>query len=321
MASVPAAEAFAAFHRPGNGAPRPPILHGTPGTLITYGLPGDDGRLVWAGVWIRPDGLRFLEGEPPITGPGAAHGLTGASAELFDRYVTAARTFLERIEEVDEELADTQQKGRSVPLDEVWRLTRRIAVLRAQIGRCLVGLAECGRFSESFPGFPAALPAAAAELVRLQELAQGVHQALSDLILLRNAEESNRIAEAANELSRVSNRIASLANTSNIRMLGITYVALVLGLVSAVVLIPNTAATILGMPSAAWVPGLWVDVILVVLAVVPLVLVFSRPWVRVLLASLAGSEVRAAEGLHDLPELTPTGAPEPIPARAPSKRL
>jgi hypothetical protein len=73
--------------------------------------------------------------------------------------------------------------------------------------------------------------------------------------------------------------------------------------VSVVVLIPNTAATILGMPSAAWVPGLWVDVLLVVLAVVPLLVVFSRPWVLQTLRGLPSSERRSSEGLSDLPEV------------------
>jgi hypothetical protein len=86
-------------------------------------------------------------------------------------------------------------------------------------------------------------------------------------------------------------------------MLGITYIALVLGLVSAAVLIPNTAATILGMPTAAWVPGLWVDVTLILLIVVPIVLIFSRPWVRVMVGSLRDSELRVGEGIRDLPEL------------------
>jgi hypothetical protein len=304
MAGVAVSDALEAFGRPVADPPRHPVLHGTAGTLITFGLPEADGRLRYTGVWVGPAGARFLDPIAPATGAPAAHGLSGPSAHLFDLFLDAARTYLERVEEVDERLAEVQQKGRTVPLSEVWSLERRNAVIRAQIGRALVGLAECGgRLAATFPAFPAALPAVAAELTRVQQLAGGVQQALSDLILLRNAEEANRIAEAANELSRISNRIASLANTSNIRMLGITYVALVLGLVSAAVLIPNTGGTILGMPSAAWVPGYWVDIILIALAIVPVVVIFTRPWVRVLLASLQDSEVRVGEGLRDLPEL------------------
>ncbi|MCI4344626.1 MAG: hypothetical protein L3J87_03255, partial [Thermoplasmata archaeon] len=54
---------------------------------------------------------------------------------------------------------------------------------------------------------------------------------------------------------------------------------------------------------AAWVPGLWVDLLLVGLAIVPIVVVFSRPWVRTLLRSLTESELRIQEGIADLPEL------------------
>ncbi len=324
MPSVPAAEAFAAFHLSVSDPPKRPILHGPAGTLVTFGLPSAAGTMEWAGVWISPSGPRFLQTAPPVPGPAAAHGLSGASAELFDTFLTASRVYLERVEEVDAQLATTQEAGRAVPLAEVWKLHRRLAVIRAHIGRALVGLTECGsRFSDVFPSFGSAMTAATGELIRVQELAQSVQQALSDLILLRNAEESNRIAEAANELNRVSNRIASLANTSNIRMLGITYVALLLGLVSAVVLIPNTGGTILGMPSAAWVPGWWVDAVLVILAVVPLVLVFTRPWVKVMIRDLREYELRVAEGVRDLPEMTPEGAPEASPAApaVPRKRL
>jgi hypothetical protein len=98
-------------------------------------------------------------------------------------------------------------------------------------------------------------------------------------------------------------------------MLGIAYVALILALVSAVVLIPTTAATILGMPSAGWVPGLWVDVILVVLAIVPIAVVFSRPWVKGVLRSLGSVEARTREGLRDLPEISPSDVDRPATER------
>jgi len=152
---------------------------------------------------------------------------------------------------------------------------------------------------------PKALPAVVHGLEGIQNLSGNTQQALRDLILLRNAEDANRIAEAANQLSATSNRIAALANTSNIRMLGLAYLALVLGLVSAVVLIPNTAATILGMPSAAWVPGLWVTIVVVITAAIPLVLVFSRPWVLQMLRGMKSYEFRSEEGLGDLPEIPP----------------
>lgn len=316
MTSVGLAEAFAAFGRSAHDLPRAPVLHGPAGTLVTFALPGPQGGLDYTGVWIQPTGTRFLGPAPTPTGGSEVHGLTGTSAGLFDLFVGSARVFLERVEEIDARLAEAQERGRSVPLSEVWALQRRTAQVRAQIGRALVGLSELStRFAANFPDLPGAVPTIVGEIGRVQNLAANVQQSLSDLILLRNAEESNRIAEAANELSRTSNRIASFANTSNIRMLGITYLALVLGLVSAVVLIPNTGATILGMPSAAWVPGLWVDVILVVLAIVPMVVVFSRPWVKAILTGLTAYEGRAREGLTDLPELEVPPSKRPPPSR------
>ncbi len=304
MATTGLEEALAAFGRGPRDVPRHPVLHGAAGTLVTIGVPSEPTGMDWAGVWIAPAGPRIVGPRPEPTGGAAAHGLSGVSAELFELFVWASRVYLERVEAIDAKLAETQEKGRSVPLSEVWTLQRQTARLRAQIGRALVGLAEVsGRFAPSFPLLSAAAPALTAELGRVQALAASVQQSLSDLILLRNAEEANRIAEAANELTRTSNTIATLANTSNIRMLGITYLALVLGLISAVVLIPNTAATILGMPSAAWVPGLWVDALLVALAVIPIVIVFSRPWVQAILGGLRAYESRAREGLQDLPEV------------------
>src|SRR5579863_398061 len=185
MPTVPTGEAFDAFHLTLSDPPKRPVLHGPAGTLITFGLPSSEGPMAWAGVWISPSGPRFLTPVAPATGPAAAHGLSGASAELFDTFAMASRVYLERVEEVDSQLAAIQEAGRKVPLGEVWKLQRHLAVLRAHIGRALVGLAECGgRFSDAFPGFSGASPAATGELVRVQELAQGVRTALSDLILL-----------------------------------------------------------------------------------------------------------------------------------------
>lgn len=297
-------EALRAFERPAGELPARPVIHARAGTLLTLAVPGASGGARIEGIWVRPDGVRFLPSEGPTArGASAAHHLGGTAAELFDRCVEGARALQEAVETVDAEVSALQAQGAQIPAAEIWRLQRRAAGLRSQVGRATVIAAECaGPLAAAFPGFADALPSLLGELARIQALATGVQQSLSDLILLRTSLESNRIAEAANELSRTSNRIAELANTSNIRMLGLTYVALVLGLVSAAVLIPNTAATILGMPSAAWVPGPWVDLLLVALAVLPILLIFSRPWVRRLLGQLRASEGRAAEGLADLPE-------------------
>lgn len=288
------------------------MVHGPHGTLILVDLP--DAREVShpAGVVITKSAVRFLGPAPPVSGLALHRGLTGSTARIADLFSEASRLFLERVEEADLALADLQRRGRESPLQEIWGLARRTAAIRAHIDRAIVAFEECGGASApAFPGLEDAADSVRAELERVQELAATVRQGQSDLILLRNAEEANRIGDAANELSRLSNRIAALANISNIRMLGLTYVALVLGLVSAVVLIPNTAATILGMPSAGWVPGVWVDVLIVALAVVPITIVFSRPWVRALLKGLSSYEGRTTEGLEDLPEVSPESAAHP----------
>ena len=302
------APALEAVGRPPSDLARHPVLHGNGETLVTFGRPAATGELRWSGVWLSPAGVQFLGEEPESRGAARSHRLSGPAAQLFDTVVDVARLYLERIEELDERLSEAQQRGRTVPLPDVWRLQRQAALLRALIGRSLVALAElAGPFAAAFPGLSTALPSLEGEMGRVQQLCANLQQSLSDLILLRNAEESNRIAELANELSRISNRIAALANISNLRMLGLTYIALVLGLVSAVVLFPNTAATILGMPSASWVPGVVVDVALVLAAAVPLLLVLRSRWVRALLGGLPNYEARASEGIRDLPEVTPEG--------------
>jgi hypothetical protein len=325
MAEATVAEALRAFGLAANEKPRHPVLHGPAGTLVWFGLPDGKGHSVPVGVWIGPAGVRFVGPVPEAASAAQAHGLSGVSARLFELFLGAAREFLERTEEIDARLAETQERGRNVGLNDVWTLQRRVAVVRAEIGRALVGLAECaGRLSATFPGFADAAGTLEGELTRVQQLASSVRQSLSDLILLRNAEDANRIAASANDLSRMSNRIAALANISNIRMLGITYLAFVIALIGAAVLIPNTGATILGMPSAAWVPGLWVDLILVVLAIVPLVIVFTRPWVRSILRGLGPEEQRAAEGSSDLPEIPVASAERgsaPPPGATAEKRL
>lgn len=298
---------------------RRPVVHGRGGTVIALALPSAHGATAYSGLWLGPDRLRFFGSLPAESGAAAAHGLSGVSAELFELFTAAAHGYLEGIEEVDRQLAEIQGHGRAVPVGEVWQLSRQVAAWRTAVGRARVALAEVGRVAEGrFPGLDRAAPALEVELERLQELARSVGQSLSDLILLRNAEESNRIAEAANELSRISNRIASLANTSNVRMLGLTYLALFLSLVGAIILFPNTAATILGMPTAAWVPGPWIVLVLVAATGLPALFVLSRPWVRRLARDLSGAEGRAVEGVADLPEVdgrgrkpAPPGGPPP----------
>jgi hypothetical protein len=295
----------------GDRPDRPPphaVQHGAAGTLLSLPIPRAGGPS-WRGVWIRPDGVDFLGDPSPPSGLSRSFHLAGDAAKLVDLLAEATRGYIEQAEAVDERLTNLQRKGREAPPGTIWELQRDMAGLRANIGRAVVVAEEAGGPSvERFPGAETALAAVGREVDRARELAVAVQQSISDLILLRSAEEANRIAEAANQLSRTSNRIAELANISNIRMLGLTYIAMVIAIVGAVVLIPNTGATILGMPSAAWVPGWWVDAILFLLAVVPLALVFSRPWVQRILRDMAPAETRAEEGVKDLPELAVEGS-------------
>ncbi|MCI4348667.1 MAG: CorA family divalent cation transporter [Thermoplasmata archaeon] len=301
--------ALEALGRDASDLARHPVLHASAGTLLTLGLPRAGTTPEWVGIWIESGRATFLGAATPPVGPSIGHGVTGAGATLVDLVADAMRRFLERAEDYDARLADLQRRGREAPAREIWALQRETSGLRALIGRALVVLSEAaGPFGRAFPTAEKALPSLREELERVREIALTVQQSLSDLILMRNAEESNRIAQTANRLSIFSNRIAVLTNTSNIRMLGITYIALLLGLVSATVLIPNTAATILGMPSAAWVPGYWVDALMVVLAVIPIALVFSRPWVLRMLRELKASETRTSEGIDDLPEFAESAA-------------
>ena len=192
----------------------------------------------------------------------------------------------------------------------MWELQREVARLRANVGRIVVVTAEVGGPSiPRFPGAEAALAAVEREVDRTRELAAAVQQSVSDLIMLLNVDQSNRIAESANQLARTSNKIAELANISNIRMLGLTYIALLIGLVGAVVLIPNTAATILGMPTAAWVPGYLVDAVLLGLGIVPFAVVFSRPWVRRILTEFRRRRGGPRKGSGTSPSSPSRGRP------------
>jgi hypothetical protein len=229
---------------------------------------------------------------------------TPPTVALVDLVQAAYRSYVEWLESLGARLDALEGKPDPAPLTELGALLHALAGTRKQITRLEVLVAELdGALGSNFPGLEKYLPAVRAEVDHLDELSAGLAQGVRDLVAIRNAVEANQLAAAANRLGEVSNRIAALANTSNLRMLGVAYIALVLALVSVVVLIPNTAATILGMPSAAWVPGLWVDVVLIVLAVVPMVIVFSRPWVWNTLRGLPSYERRTSEGLSDLPEV------------------
>jgi hypothetical protein len=284
-------------------APHRPVVRSGKGLLVTIPVPTGPQRVEWRGLFLSEDRAESVGRRATKHHFSEAHGLEGISAELGDTLSEAAWAYLEQVEGLDTRLAGLQARAHAAPLDEVWRIGREAAKVRAHLGRAIVAVAELGRVQEaSLPGLGETLAGVTGELERTEGLARGVEDAVSNFILLRNAEDANRLAAKANELGQTSNRIAELQNISNIRMLGITYLALIIAIVGAVVVIPNTGATILGMPSAAWVPGIWVDVILLILAVVPIVLVFSRPWVLRLLRGIGTYEFRAEEGMANLPE-------------------
>jgi hypothetical protein len=294
---------------PGAEPPRRPLLRKGRLTVVTLATLGADAAPVWHGLWLDGAAVRPLGPAVPTSSlPFRASASEGARA-LIDLVEASSLSLVEALESVGARLDALEGEAEPPSIVALSELQRRLARVRKHLFRLELLLGElAGPLGTQFPGVAPALAEFSGGLTRLTELSAGLQQAARDLTALRATVESNRLAEAANALGKTSNAIAALANTSNLRMLGVAYVALALALVSVVVLIPNTAATILGMPSAAWVPGLWVDVALVVLAVVPIVLVFSRPWVRRMLSGWGDFERRSAEGLRDLPEISTRAA-------------
>ncbi|MGD0250584.1 MAG: hypothetical protein ABSB97_06850 [Thermoplasmata archaeon] len=287
-------------------------MRGREGTLLTLATLDDQGRPTWHGLWIGRSKTVAVGATVPSSLLSESSHLSGTSAHLVDLLQAAARSYVEFLEGIASRFDQLEARADPPPLDELVALQRAVAAARQHVVRVTVLVADLeGPLGTSFPGISGALATVRSEVGQLEALSSGLAQGVRDLVAIRNALEANRLAEAANRLGESSNRIAALANTSNLRMLGVAYLALFLALVSVVILFPNTAATILGMPSAAWVPGLWVDVVLVVLAIVPMVLIFSRPWVRRMLSGLATYESRSAEGLADLPEIPPGAANDP----------
>lgn len=298
------AEALSAVGHPGLSSSRRPVLHGADATLLTLATLDRDGSPVWHGLWIDAKGVRELG--PEVSSSLLVRGtkVAPATVTLLDLIQAAYRSYIEWLEMLGGRLDALVGKPDPAPLPELGALLHALAATRKHIVRLEVLIAELdSSLGTNFPGLDAFFPALRGEVAHVDEISAGQAQGVRDLVAIRNAVEANALAAAANRLGEVSNRIAALANTSNVRMLGVAYVALVLALVSVVVLIPNTAATILGMPSAAWVPGLWVDALLIALAIIPMVVVFSRPWVWRTLRGLSGDESRTAEGLADLPEV------------------
>lgn len=284
--------------------PRRPIVRSKDATLIPLATLSTEGRVTWHAVLLDANGGRALEPVPPPGLLSEGTGLDAGTRVLIDLLQAASTTYVEYLEAVALRLDLAQSRPEPPSLLELTALQRSLSLVHPHVTRLAVLVTELGGpLGTRFSGLADRLPSIRSDATHLEGFSSGLSQNLRDLVGLRNAVESNRLAEAANQIGQVSNRIAALANTSNLRMLGIAYLALFLALLSAIILFPNTGATILGMPSAAWVPGLWVDVILAVLAVVPLALVFTRPWVRRMLSGLSSFEGRSAEGLSDIPEV------------------
>jgi hypothetical protein len=312
--------ALEAIGHPGLSSSRRPVLRNAKSTLITLATLDRNGVPEWHGVWIDASAVRAVGPAVESSLLAESGKLAPATALVVDLIQAAYRSYIEWLEALGGRLDALEGKPDPAPLSELGGLLHALAGARKHIVRMEVLVAELdGRLGESFPGLETLLPTFASEVHHISEISVGLAQGVRDLVAIRNAVEANELAAAANRLGEASNRIAAMANTSNIRMLGVAYVALVLALVSVVVLVPNTAATILGMPSAAWVPGLWVDVTLIVLAIVPLVVVFSRPWVWRTLRGLPSFERRTAEGLSDLPEVVVPDGSGNAPLMGPSR--
>jgi hypothetical protein len=288
----------------GLSSSRRPVLRTRDASLITLATLDRNGTPTWHALRIDQSGVHPVGPEPPRSLLTEGAKLAPATASLVDLLQAAYRSYVEWLEALGGRLDVLEGQPDPAPLPELGALLHALAGAHKHIVRYAVLVTDLdGPIGSNFPGLEAELVTIRGEVTFLQELSNGISQGVRDLVAIRNAVESNHLAEAANRIGDVSNRIAALANTSNLRMLGVAYIALVLALVSVVVLIPNTAATILGMPSAAWVPGLWVDLVLIALAIVPLVVVFSRPWVLQTLRGLPSYETRSSEGLSDLPEV------------------
>jgi hypothetical protein len=292
--------------------PRRPVVERETTAVILLAVLGEDGTSTWQGLLVGPSGERAVGRRAPPSELGKRAGLSGPTPPLVDLLVAASISYLEQFERWGRELDELESRTEHPDTEQLSRIQRGLLRAHRHLVRLERLLGELGGpLGGRFPGIATVVPSIATDVARTGDVASGLLQSVRDLSVLRTAIDANRLALAANDLGRTSNAIAALANNSNVRMLGVAYVALVIALVSVVVLVPNTAATILGMPSAAWVPGIDVDVVLVVLAIVPIVVVFSRPWVRRMLGHARAYEARSAEGLSDLPEFPPAEAGRP----------
>ncbi len=292
---------------------RPSLVRGPRGTVVPIALLGADLAVDWRGCVVLDGAVRFIGA--PVAGIGPAHPSGRPETDRLVALVTAsALSLLERAEEIDERLTEIPISDVGRPAPSLEALHRSLLVTRRHTGRLGAIVAELGGpLAPAFPGIGDGYAELAAHVDRVQRLVQSAEGTLRDIVLMRTSAESNRISETANRLGEVSNRVSSLANNSNVRMLGIAYLALIVALIGAVFLIPETVATILSMPSATYVNGDWVSAILLLSAAVPLAVIFTRPWMIRILRGLASYEARSQEGIDDIPETTPSGRPRPGP--------
>ncbi len=305
------AEALASIGVGGGRIPIRPVIRRPAGTVLAVGRIEPNGAVDYAGAVVAPDrSVRWFGSIPTDVGAPSRAPLPPDTARLVALVHQAAHNYVERLAEIDELVNSLPADGTRPSPATLGRLQRATARVREQIARLTVLASElAGPLAEAFPQLADVYPELRTTVDELPDLASGFHATLQELLLLRVSDESNRLAETANRLAATSNRLASAATVSNVRMLGLAYLALMIALVSLVIVIPNTGATILGMPSAGWVPGGWVVVILIVLTVVPLAAVFSRPWVRRVFRGLPSYEAPVTEGMAGVPELSPDGRP------------
>jgi hypothetical protein len=327
------AEAYQALGLPPDRRPGHVINRRRGQVMIHLGTVEPDFSIRPLAIWSNGTELKVLttsgefHAESPLS---TEFHLTGGAAVSFEVFVQIARASLERIEDVDRKLGELEKDPLRAPLVKVLELKRHMGVIRAELGRAITGLAEVqeGRIVVAPEGPPAALPTVREELLRLRDMTQATQSALTDIFMIRQTDQANQLQLVSNRMASVSNRIAELANISNIRMLGLSYVTLILAVVATVILFPNTAATILGMPSAAGIPNIVVYMALVGTAVAPIAWFASQRWIRDLFKGMARYEARVTEGIADLPEeipevrtLKPEASLPPPPAKgAPTPR-
>lgn len=310
------ADALRAVGRPGPEPPfRPVILSGPNGYFVPIAIPLAGDTVDWRGFWVDKEGVRFLGAPAPeIAFPHPE--LTPATRQLLNLVSASGMTLLERVTDLDNEIAGLPVGDTLTSPKVIEALHRRVLFLRRHVGRLTAIVGELhGPLGASFPDLGLVYDEVAHQVDRLHTLTQSVESTLRDIVMMRAAAESNRISVVANRLGETSNRIGSLANNSNVRMLGIAYLALVVALFGAALLIPETVSTVLSMPSAGWVPGYWVVLVLVLSTAIPLAVIFSRPWLVRILRGLGSYEARSQEGLADIPETTPSGQPLAAPPK------